>query len=115
THFAYDRVGNLAKAIDAEGRATDFAYDNWNRVVAETRYGGALPPAPDPQQVSPDAYESNETMAAAKHLGWIYNEAYDDLTLHDASDVDWFRFNITDEVPCARFNSGRSRRRIKAV
>jgi hypothetical protein len=38
----------------------------------------------------PDAYESNDTLATAKHLGRTNGKTLSGLTIHDAADIDFF-------------------------
>ena len=43
----------------------------------------------------PDRFEANETQAAAKFVGYMGNSTVDSLSLHTATDVDWYRFQTT--------------------
>ncbi|MGB7326421.1 MAG: pre-peptidase C-terminal domain-containing protein [Rubripirellula sp.] len=49
------------------------------------------PPTGDASQLYPDAFEPNDTPATAKLL---LEQNYDDLTIHDAGDVDYFDFEL---------------------
>lgn len=52
-------------------------------------------PTPDPSPTpSADNYESNDTLATATDLGRFNSKTVGDATLHDAADVDFFRFSV---------------------
>lgn len=54
--------------------------------------GSTPPPVGAP---NPDAFEANESQSAAKFIGAVGNATIPNLTLHNSTDQDWFRFQST--------------------
>lgn len=52
------------------------------------------PPAPGPT-VSADRYESNDTPGTARNLGTVSSDSEAGLTIHTATDVDYFSFSVS--------------------
>jgi subtilisin family serine protease len=62
------------------------------QLTLQNNSSAGAPPASDPD---PDRYETNESQAAAKFVGYMGNATVSDLTIHQPSDLDWFRFQST--------------------
>ncbi len=55
--------------------------------------GGGGEPVPPPEP-SADRYEPNNTLAAAANLGKFNNSTFTGVSLHNATDVDYYRFSV---------------------
>jgi subtilisin family serine protease len=55
---------------------------------------GTAPSSP-PAPLAPDRFETNETQSAAKFLGYMGSTTVNTVSIHQPSDLDWYRFQST--------------------
>jgi subtilisin family serine protease len=60
--------------------------------IASTSATGT--PAPSPP-LGPDRFETNQTQSAAKFIGYMGNTTVNSVSIHQDSDLDWYRFQST--------------------
>jgi predicted Zn-dependent protease len=78
----------------ADGATSDEFGMGAYRLAVDTGAGGGDPPGP----TTPDQYEPNNALAAAAYLGKGNNISVAGLSIHDAADVDYFRFQVPNSA-----------------
>lgn len=56
------------------------------------------PTVPPPPTLAADRFETNDTASAAKNLGKFNTTSQTALTIHSATDVDWFTFTVNSSA-----------------